>query len=183
MTAIWIVSLIIAAAMIWLVTTYNGLVRLRNMKDEGWSGIDVQLRRRSDLVPNLVETVKGYAAHEKDTLQNITNARAAAVSAKDEAKRLSAENDLSGALRTLFAVAENYPDLKANANFLDLQKQLSAIEDDIQMARRYYNGTVRNLNMAIQRFPAVLVARRLGFTEAPFFETDDEKRHNPQIKF
>ncbi len=181
---IWIILAVIAILVIWLMTTYNALVRLRNMKEEGWSGIDVQLKRRSDLVPNLVETVKGYALHEKDTLQNVTNARAAVVSAGDDTgERLKAENALTGTLRTLFAVAESYPDLKANANFLELQQQLGVIENDIQMARRYYNGTVRNLNTAIQQFPAVLIARQFGFTEAPFFEADDDDKQNPKIKF
>lgn len=169
---------------VWLMTTYNGLVKLRNMKDEGWSGIDVQLKRRSDLIPNIVETVKGYASHEKETFQKVTDARAAVMRAGDNTEaRLQAENALTGTLRTLFAVAESYPELKANTSFLDLQKQLSIIEDEIQMSRRYYNGTVRNLNTAIQRFPAVLVARQFGFAEAPFFEADDEARATPRVSF
>ncbi len=173
-----------AALVLWLMTTYNGLVRLRNMMQEGWSGIDVQLKRRSDLIPNLVETVKGYASHEKETLQNVTNARAAVVNAgNDPAARLQAENALTGTLRSLFAVAESYPELKANTNFLELQQQLGTIENDIQMARRYYNGTVRNLNTMIQKFPAVLIARQFGFNEAPFFEAEDEARQNPKVAF
>jgi len=181
-------ALIIIAAVaviaLWLMTTYNGLVRLRNMMREGWSGIDVQLKRRSDLVPNLVETVKGYAAHEKETFQNVTNARAAAINAgNDQSARLQAENALSGTLRSLFAVAESYPELKANTNFLELQQQLGTIENDIQMARRYYNGTVRNLNTMIQKFPAVLIARHFGFTEAPFFEADEDSKQNPKVAF
>lgn len=174
----------VAVLAIWLMTTYNGLVKLLNLMQEGWSGIDVQLKRRSDLIPNIVETVKGYASHEKETLQGVTNARAAVMQAgKDPEARLQAENALTGTLRTLFAVAENYPDLKANTNFLDLQQQLGTIEDEIQMSRRYYNGTVRNLNTSIQRFPAVLIARQFGFKEAPFFEAEEEARDNPKVSF
>lgn len=179
-----IILAIVAVLVLWLMTTYNGLVKLRNMKDEGWSGIDVQLKRRSDLIPNIVETVKGYASHEKETLQNVTNARAAAVNAgADPASRVQAENALTGTLRSLFAVAENYPDLKANTNFLDLQQQLGNIENELQMARRYYNGTARNLNTAVQQFPAVLIARQFGFKEALFFEADEESKQNPKVEF
>ena len=168
----------------WLMMTYNGLVNLRNMMQEGWSGIDVQLKRRFDLIPNLVETVKGYATHEKDTLQNVTEARTAVTNAgSDTEARLQAENMLTGTLRTLFAVAESYPDLKANTNFLQLQDQLSNIENDLQMARRYYNGTVRNLNNGIQKFPAVLIARSFGFKEAPFFEAEEEAKQTPKVSF
>lgn len=174
----------VAVLALWLMATYNGLVKLRNLKEEGWSGIDVQLKRRSDLIPNIIETVKGYASHERETLQGVTNARAAVMSAgNDPEARLKAENALTGTLRTLFAVAESYPDLKANTNFLDLQKQLGTIEDEIQMSRRYYNGTVRNLNTTIQRFPAVLIARQFGFKEAPFFEAENEARENPKVSF
>lgn len=174
----------VAVLAIWLMTTYNGLVKLRNLMKEGWSGIDVQLKRRSDLIPNIIETVKGYASHEKETLQGVTNARAAVMNAgNDPEARLQAENALTGTLRTLFAVAENYPDLKANTNFLDLQQQLGTIEDEIQMSRRYYNGTVRNLNTTIQRFPAVLIARQFGFKEAPFFEAENDARENPKVSF
>ena len=175
---------IVAAIGIWLMSVYNGLVKLRNMMQEGWSGIDVQLKRRFDLIPNLIETVKGYASHEKETLQNVTLARSADSSAgNDTEARLQAENALTGTLRTLFAVAESYPDLKANQNFINLQDQLSTIEDAIQMARRYYNGTVRNYNTMIQRFPAVLIARQLGFNEAPFFEAEEESRQTPKVSF
>ncbi len=175
---------IVAAIGIWLMSVYNGLVKLRNMMQEGWSGIDVQLKRRFDLIPNLIETVKGYASHEKETLQNVTLARSAVSSAgNDPEARLQAENALTGTLRTLFAVAESYPDLKANQNFINLQDQLSTIEDAIQMAGRYYNGTVRNYNTMIQRFPAVLIARQLGFNEAPFFEAEEESRQTPKVSF
>ena len=179
-----IAAAIAAGIVLWLMMTYNGLVSLRNMMQEGWSGIDVQLKRRFDLIPNLVETVKGYASHEKETLQNVTSARTAVTNAGgDHEKRLEAENMLTGTLRTLFAVAESYPDLKANTNFLNLQEQLSAIENDLQMARRYYNGTVRNLNTAIQKFPAVLIARKFGFNEAPFFEAEEGEKAVPKVSF
>jgi LemA protein len=184
MQALIIVIVIVAIIAFWLMGTYNGLVKLRNLKDEAWSGIDVQLKRRSDLIPNLVETVKGYAAHEKTTLEDVTAARAAVNQAGDDpAARMQAENALTGALRSLFAVSENYPDLKANQNFMQLQEQLSGIEDELQMSRRYYNGTVRNLNTTIQRFPAVLIARQFGFNESQFFEADESDKATPKVSF
>ena len=184
MTAIIIILVIAVLIALWLMGTYNGLVRLRNMKDEAWSGVDVQLKRRFDLIPNLVETVKGYAAHEKETFENVTASRAAVAQAGDDpAARMQAENALTGTLRSLFAVAENYPDLKANQNFLQLQSQLTGLEEEIQTARVTYNGTVRDLNTTIQRFPAVLVARQMGFKEAPFFEAEEEARNVPKVKF
>lgn len=183
-TAMIIVIGIVVVIGGWLMMTYNGLVNLRNMMQEGWSGIDVQLKRRFDLIPNLVETVKGYAAHEKETLQNVTEARTAVTNAgSDTEARLQAENMLTGTLRTLFAVAESYPDLKANTNFLQLQEQLANIENDLQMARRYYNGTVRNLNNGIQKFPAVLIARSFGFKEATFFQVEEETKQTPKVSF
>ena len=183
-TAMIIVIGIVVVIGGWLMMTYNGLVYLRNMMQEGWSGIDVQLKRRFDLIPNLVETVKGYAAHEKETLQNVTEARTAVTNAgSDTEARLQAENMLTGTLRTLFAVAESYPDLKANTNFLQLQEQLANIENDLQMARRYYNGTVRNLNNGIQKFPAVLIARSFGFKEATFFQVEEETKQTPKVSF
>lgn len=183
-TAMIIVIGIVVVIGGWLMMTYNGLVNLRNMMQEGWSGIDVQLKRRFDLIPNLVETVKGYAAHEKETPQNVTEARTAVTNAgSDTEARLQAENMLTGTLRTLFAVAESYPDLKANTNFLQLQEQLANIENDLQMARRYYNGTVRNLNNGIQKFPAVLIARSFGFKEATFFQVEEEAKQTPKVSF
>lgn len=182
--ALWIILGAVAVLALWLMGTYNGLVRLRNLKEEGWSGIDVQLKRRSDLVPNLVETVKGYAGHEKDTLEKVIGARSAVMSAgTDPEARLKAENALTSTLRSLFAVAENYPDLKANANFINLQEQLSKIEDEIQMSRRYYNGAARNYNTAAQQFPAVLIAGAMGFHKAPYFEAEEEAKAVPQVKF
>ena len=181
---LWIILGVVALLGLWLMATYNGLVKLRNLKDEGWSGIDVQLKRRSDLVPNLVETVKGYASHEKETLDRVVSARSAVISAGDDAEaRLKAENALTSTLRSLFAVAENYPDLKANTNFLHLQEQLAKVEDEIQMARRYYNGAARNFNTAVQQFPAVLIAGTFGFRKAPYFEAEEEAKAVPQVKF
>ena len=183
-TILIVLIVIIGAFALWLMGTYNGLVRLRNFKDEAWSGIDIQLKRRFDLIPNLVETVKGYAAHEQQTFENIAKARSAVNQAGPDAeKRIAAENELTGTLRTLFAVAENYPELKANTNFLDLQQQLSKIEDELALARRYYNGTARNMNNAVQRFPAVLVANFFGFHPAAYFETTEAEKAAPQVKF
>lgn len=169
---------------LWFMSAYNRLVKLRNMKDEGWSGIDVQLKRRFDLIPNLIETVKGYAAHEQDTLQKTIAARSAITSAGDDTEaRLKAENALTGTLRSLFALAEQYPDLKANTNFMHLQQQLSQIEDELQMSRRYYNGTARNLNNAAEQFPGVIVANMTGFKKAPYFEAAEGDRATPQVNF
>ena len=181
----WLIVLGVAVlVLLWGVGIYNSLIKLLNLVKEGWSGIDVQLKRRFDLIPNLVETVKGYAAHEKETLQNVTEARTAVTNAgSDTEARLQAENMLTGTLRTLFAVAESYPDLKANTNFLQLQEQLANIENDLQMARRYYNGTVRNLNNGIQKFPAVLIARSFGFKEATFFQVEEETKQTPKVSF
>jgi len=157
----------------FLVIIYNGLVRLKNLAEEGWSGIDVQLKRRADLIPNLVESVKGYASHEKDVLEKVTQYRAEAGAASNPLDRGVAEGKLSGALMNLMAVAENYPDLKASQNFQDLQKSLTDTEEQIQLARRYYNGTVRNLNTSIQSFPNNLVAGLFHFQAMQFFQLDD----------
>lgn len=169
----WIVLAVLAAAVIYLIGVFNRLVRLRNLVREGWSGIDVQLKRRTDLVPNLVETVKAYAAHERAVFEEVTAMRASSIAANDVNGQATAERGLQASLGKLFAVAEAYPELKANQNFLALQQQLAEIEDQLQMARRYYNGTVRNLNIAIQSFPNNLVAGMLGFHEQPFFELGD----------
>ncbi len=182
----WIIIAVAAAIAIYVIAVFNRLVRARQMANEAWSGIDVQLKRRSDLVPNLVETVKGYAAHERAVLDEVTQLRGAAraVPTEDVAGRANAENALSGALGRLFAVAENYPDLKASGNFLDLQKELTALEDDLQMARRYYNGAVRNLNVLVQSFPSSLVASTFGFSARQFFElADAAERAPPQVGF
>lgn len=175
---------IIIGAVTFGITVYNRLVKLRNMKDEGWSGIDVQLKRRSDLIPNLMETVKGYMEHEEGVLTAVTELRSRAGSATNPADRMKAEAALSMGLGRLIAVAESYPDLKANENFLELQKQLQEIEDELQMARRYYNGTVRNLNTAIEIFPNSIVAGMFHFEQAEFFEIEDDKdREVPEVKF
>lgn len=170
----WI-FLIVVAALAYAVVLFNRLVQSRQMANEAWSGIDVQLKRRSDLIPNLVDIVKGYAAHERSVLDEVTRLRGAAraLPEGDVAGRAQAEGALSLALGRLFALAENYPDLKASGNFLDLQRQLSALEDDLQMARRYYNGTVRNVNTLVQSFPSNLVAGRFGFSERDYFEISD----------
>jgi LemA protein len=172
----WIGLAILAAAAIYGVGVFNRLVRLRNLVREGWSGIDVQLKRRTDLVPNLVETVKGYAAHERSVLEEVTATRASSVAASNVNAQASAAQAMQASLGKLFAVAEAYPELKADKNFLALQQQLADIEDQLQMARRYYNGTVRNLNTAIQSFPTNVLAGRFGFHEQPFFELDDRSQ-------
>jgi LemA protein len=172
----WIVLAILAAAAILGIGVFNRLVRLRNLVREGWSGIDVQLKRRTDLVPNLVETVKGYAAHERSVFEEVTATRASSVAANNVDAQASAAQALQSSLGKLFAVAEAYPELKADKNFLALQQQLADIEDQLQMARRYYNGTVRNLNIAVQSFPANLLAGLFGFREQPFFELDDRSQ-------
>ena len=180
----WIVAAIVLLIVLYAIVIFNRLVRQRNGVREGWSGIDVQLRRRTDLVPNLVETVKAYAAHERNLFEDITQRRASSIAASGVSDQATAERALSGSLGRLMAVAEAYPDLKANTNFLQLQSQLAEVEDQIQMARRYYNGAARNLNISIQSFPAVLVARTLGFSEAPYFELDNRAQGEaPQIAF
>jgi len=180
----WILAAVAAVIALYLIVVFNRLVRQRNVVREGWSGIDVQLKRRTDLIPNLVETVKGYASHERALFEEIASRRAASVAASDVGGQASAERALSGSLGKLMAVAEGYPELKANQNFLALQNELSETEDNIQMARRYYNGAVRNLNISIQSFPDVIVARMLGFREEPFFELDSRaEAAAPQIGF
>ena len=169
----WVILAILAAAVIYVAAVFNRLVRLRNLAREGWSGIDVQLKRRTDLVPNLVETVKAYAAHERAVFEEVTTMRASSIAASNVGGQASAERGLQSSLGKLFAIAEAYPELKANKNFLALQQQLADIEDQLQMARRYYNGTVRNLNIVIQSFPSNLLAGILGFREEPYFELDD----------
>ena len=185
MTAL-IVVLILVVLVAAVVLAYNGLVRRRNRTQEAWSQIDVELKRRHDLIPNLVETVKGYAAHERGTFEAVTNARAAAVSAgatADPAKVAQAENALSQSLRSLFAVAENYPQLRAVETFKALQEELTATEDKIEFARRYYNGSVRDYNTALQSFPRNLIASTFGFHAAEFFEADSADREVPQVSF
>jgi LemA protein len=174
----------LAVIVVYAVVVFNRLTRQRNIVREGWSGIDVQLRRRTDLVPNLLEVVKGYAAHERELLEEVAHRRASSVAASDVGGQAAAERALSGSLGRLLALAEAYPQLKADQNFLELQRQLAEIEDQIQMARRYYNGTVRNLNISIQSFPELLLARVLGFKEEPFFELGDRAEGaTPRVAF
>lgn len=181
----WIFALVVLALVGYLVGLYNRLVRARQMAEEGWSGIDVQLKRRADLLPNLVETVQGYATHERELLQRVTELRnqAQTVPPNDVAARAQAEGLLSGAIGRLLAVAENYPDLKASGNFLNLQEQLGTLENELQMARRYYNGATRELNVLVESFPSNLLAGRFGFIKRAFFETDEGSRALPKVAF
>lgn len=175
MIIMWIILAAIVLVALWLMGAYNGLITGRNQVDEAWSDINVQLKRRYDLIPNLVETVKGYAKHEKEAFENVTKARSAAMGASTPATKAAAEGELSGTLKTLFAVAEAYPDLKANENFMALQNELSDTENKIQAARRFYNGNVRDFNIKLEVFPTNIFARSLGFSSKPFFELDKEE--------
>lgn len=168
---------------LWVVGSYNGLVRLKAFVDEAWSGIDVQLKRRYDLIPNLVAVVKQYGIHEQSVLENVTRMRSVSMHATSVSEKAQAEVGLAGALKTLFAVAENYPNLKANEQFLALQHTLMKLEDEIQLARRYYNGTVRNYMTASCTFPQVLVARLCNFGPVSYFEMPNEHRENPRVTF
>jgi LemA protein len=182
----WIVLGLVVVAAFYVVALYNGLVKNRQMVEEGWSGIDVQLKRRTDLIPNLMETVKGYMSHERETLEAVTNARAAATAASSGTpeQRAAAEGQLSSALGRLIATAEAYPDLKANTTFLEFQQALQTVEDELQLSRRYYNGTVRNLNTAVESFPSVIVANMFKFEKAEYFELENEAdRAVPSVKF
>ena len=182
----WIILGLVVVAAIYAVSIYNGLVKNRQMVEEGWSGIDVQLKRRTDLIPNLMETVKGYMSHERETLDAVTNARAAATGAANGSpeQRAAAEGQLSSALGLLLAIAESYPDLKANTTFLEFQSALQGVEDEIQMSRRYYNGATRNLNVMVESFPSNLVANNFGFQKAEYFELENEAdRAVPSVKF
>lgn len=178
-----ILGLIILVAL-WIWAAYNGLVSLKNRTDEAWSDIDVQTKRRYDLIPNLVETVKGYATHERQAFENVTKARTAAMSATTPEAKGQAENMLTGALKSVFALAEAYPDLKASQNFSKLQDELSDTENKIQAARRFYNGNVRDLSTRIQQFPTNTIAKQLGFTAREFFAAENEAERQPvPVKF
>ncbi len=184
MTIVAILLGLLALLAFYAIAIYNKLVTLKNLVAEAWSGIDVQLKKRYDLIPNLVETVKGYAAHEKETLENVTRARTAAQQATTVEGQQVAERNLSGALMNLIAVAERYPDLKANTNFLELQNMLAVVEGDIEKARRYYNGNVREQNTLIESFPSNIVANLFGFVKSVFFELENPaEKQNPQVKF
>lgn len=182
---LWVILGIVVLVIFWIIAIYNGLIKSKNRVDEAFSDIDVQLKRRYDLIPNLVETVKGYMTHEHDTLVQLTEARTAAMSAKGGslADREKAENQLSGTLKTLFAVSENYPDLKANQNFLQLQSEISDTENKIQASRRFYNGNVRDFNTKIQVFPTNIFAGMMNFKKYDFFQADAAEKKNVQVKF
>lgn len=186
MEKLYIVLALVVAVIGYVIYLYNSLVRSRQLAEEGWSGIDVQLKRRADLIPNLVNTLRGYAAHERETLDAVVNARnhALSVAGGDVAGRAAAEGALGQALGKLFALAESYPDLKASENFLGMQNSLEHLESEIQMARRYYNAAVRDLNILIESFPSSLVAAHFGFAKKEFFEiADPAERAVPEVSF
>ncbi len=184
MSISWIIAAVVIALGLYVLMAYNGLVRRRNQAQEAWSDIDVQLKRRHSLIPNLVESVKGYASHERQAFENVTAARAKALGAQTPVEHAEAENALTATLKTLFAVTENYPDLKANTNFLELQRELSDTENKIQAARRFYNTTVRDYNTAIQSVPTNIIASMFQFKEREFFEAEDELvRSVPKVTF
>jgi LemA protein len=181
--AVWIVVGVVVLILLILVLAFNGLVRLRNRVDAAWAQIDVQLRRRYDLIPNLVETVKGYAAHERETFEAVTAARANALNAQGPAQQAQAENAITGALKSLFAVAEAYPELKANQNFLALQEELTSTEGRIAYARQFYNDNVQRLNTRIETFPTNVLAGMFGFKHREYFEADDTSRGPVTVQF
>jgi len=184
MTLTQIILIIVAVIVLWIILNYNRLIILRNRTKEAWSDIDVQLKRRYDLIPNLVETVKGYASHERGVFEKVTEARTRAMGARSMKERGEAENMLSSTLKSLFAVAENYPDLKASTNFLELQRELRDTEDKIQAARRFYNTNVRDLDTKIESFPANIVASIFGFKQIEFFEIEEATARQPvSVKF
>nr|WP_321464872.1 LemA family protein [uncultured Desulfobulbus sp.] len=184
MLTLTIPVMLILGLALWAVAIYNTLVRKQNMVEEAWSGIDVQLKRRTDLIPNLVATVKGYAAHEKATLEEVIELRGRAQDSRSVGEAAQAQGLLGSALGRLFALAESYPELKADTNFRELHTTLNEIEEQIQMARRYYNGSVRELNIMVDSFPSNLIAGRFGFSKAEFFELDDEgQRAVPEVSF
>jgi LemA protein len=183
MTTLIIIAIIVIIAFA-AVGIYNGLVKLRNTSEQAWSDVDVQLKRRYDLIPNLVETVKGYASHEKETFEKVVQARNQAMGASSPGEKAQAENFLQSTLKSLFALAEAYPELKANQNFLDLQDELSNIEEQIQLARRYYNAVVRDLNTKIESVPSNIVANMFHFEKREYFELDsEEQRETPKVDF
>jgi LemA protein len=181
-TVLVVIVSVVVLALVWLVATYNRLVRLRNKREEAWSGIDVQLQRRAELVPNLVATVRGYADHEEQVLAEVTEARASMVEASGPRASGTADDRLEAALGRLFAVAEAYPELRAAENFLALQRELVELEEEISFARRYHNATVEDLNTRIQTFPTLLVARPLGFRPAEYFKAEGDARTRPDVE-
>lgn len=184
MVTLLIVIALVVIFLLYGVSIYNRLVKLRNLVQEAWSSIDVMLKKRHDLIPNLVETVKGYATHERETLENVTKARNLALGANSVEAKEAAEKNLNQAMMNLFAVAEQYPDLKANTNFQQLQSELTSIENDIEKSRRYYNGTVRENNTLVESFPSNIIANRYKFEKSPFFELENiVEREVPSVKF
>lgn len=182
--AVWIILIIVIIIVIWLVTSYNGFVTLRNKTEEAFSAMDVSLKKRYDLIPNYVETVKGYAKHESGTLERVISARNAAMNASTVEEKIEKDNILSGTLKSLFALSEAYPDLKANQNFLQLQEQLSRIEEEIAGSRRYYNGVVNRFNTKIEMFPGNVVAAIFGFKRKALYEvTEADQRENVKVSF
>lgn len=184
MIGLYILLALVVMALVAVVSIYNRLVRNRQMVQEGWSGIDVQLKRRADLIPNLIEAVKGYMGHEKGVLEKVTDLRAQSLQAASVGDKARAEGALGAALANLFAVAENYPDLKASQNFIQLQQSLADIEEQIQLSRRYYNGAVRNLNILVASFPSNIIANMFKFTPEEYFEIEDAAdRAVPKVAF
>lgn len=179
----WVLLVIIAVLVIWVIGVYNNLVQGRNKVKNAFAQIDTQLQRRFDLIPNLVETVKGYASHEREVLENITNARSGYMSATTNSEKIQAENQLTSTLKTLFAVAENYPDLKANTNFAKLQDDLKGTEDKVAFARQFYNDSVTRYNNSLAIFPNNIIAGMFNFTEETLFKTDEEAKAAPKVQF
>jgi len=182
-TLLYIILIVVVVIVLWLIGVYNGLIKLKNRVKEAWSDIDVQLKRRYDLIPNLIETVKGYASHEQATLEKVIQARNLAMNAKGNDDKVEAENALSSTLKSIFALSESYPDLKANQNFLQLQDELSDTENKIQAARRFYNTNVRDFNTKIQIFPNNAIAGMLKFEQQEFFAADEKEKENIEVKF
>lgn len=186
MEILWVILIIIAVLALVFIAIYNGLIRLKNRVDEAWADIDVQLKRRHDLIPNLVETVKGYAAHEKETLDRVIQARNTAMNAQSSGNRADlekAENALSATLKSIFALSEAYPDLKANQNFLELQRELSDTENKIQASRRFYNTNVRDFNTKLEVFPTNIIGNMLGFKSRDFFQAEEGEKENVKVSF
>lgn len=182
-TTIYIILGVVAVLVAWFIASYNSFIKLITRAKEAWADIDVQLKRRYDLIPNLVETVKGYATHERELFEKVTQARTQAMGAQSIEEKGKAENVLSGTLKSLFAVSENYPDLKANVNFLELQKELSDTENKIQAARRFYNGNVRDLNISIDSFPSNMIAKIFNFVKMEFFEIEENEKEPVKVSF
>lgn len=186
MVFLWVIGGVVVVLGLWALFTYNAFVRLKNQVENAWSQIDVQLKRRTDLIPNLINTVKGYAKHERETLDSVTQARAQMMDAQESGNTkdvAEAENMLSGTLKSLFAVAESYPDLKANSNFLQLQEELTGTENKVSAARQYFNDMVMSFNTKLQSFPASIIGNMFGFKEEEFFEIPEEQKEVPKVEF